>query len=316
METVEAPPKVFISYSHDSKTHSDWVLTLATRLVKNGVDIVLDQWDITLGSDLPRFMETHITSAKRVLVICTERYVTKADTGEGGVGYEKMILTSQLVKRISGDSIIPVVRENDLTNKVPIFLRSRVYIDFSDDSDFETKYAELLRELHGVKVKPRPPLGPNPFTSDSNSVYTALAFRPERYVSPGTSGIVTFDYESNNGRYVVGAGDYSFVTAWSTAGSSAIHAYTDGQGIRSVAIAVGKANITDIDDATLFDPSSRVRTPNLGDILIWRNAADYFLATKIEKIRCRAFGEHAELTFTYVIAPSKTASFSAKTEVG
>ena len=42
------PPKVFVSYSHDSDLHKGWVLTLATRLVANGVNVLLDQWDLTL----------------------------------------------------------------------------------------------------------------------------------------------------------------------------------------------------------------------------------------------------------------------------
>lgn len=42
-------PKVFFTYSHDSEPHKDWVLALSTRLVANGVDAILDQWDLTLG---------------------------------------------------------------------------------------------------------------------------------------------------------------------------------------------------------------------------------------------------------------------------
>ena len=48
------PPRVFVSYSHDTEPHKDWVLQLATRLVANGVDVILDQWDLTLGGDLPQ----------------------------------------------------------------------------------------------------------------------------------------------------------------------------------------------------------------------------------------------------------------------
>src|SRR5450830_730146 len=64
-------PKVFVSYSHDSQEHKDWVLKLSTRLVANGVDIILDQWDLPLGGDLPRFMALGLTGADRVLAICT-----------------------------------------------------------------------------------------------------------------------------------------------------------------------------------------------------------------------------------------------------
>lgn len=152
-------PRVFFSYSHDSESHKDWVLSLATRLVANGVDIVLDQWDLTLGSDLPRFMETGLTSADRVISVCTESYVNKANAGKGGVGYEKMILTAQLMQNITSDRVIPAIRANSRSTVVPTFLLTRVYVDFRDDLAYESKYAELLRDIHGKMVKPRPPLG-------------------------------------------------------------------------------------------------------------------------------------------------------------
>lgn len=72
---LSLPPKVFFSYSHDSGRHKDWVLTLATRLLANGVNVVLDQWDLRLGGDLPLFMESGLTEADRVLSICTNQYV-------------------------------------------------------------------------------------------------------------------------------------------------------------------------------------------------------------------------------------------------
>jgi hypothetical protein len=35
-------PKVFISYSHDSKEHNAWVADLTRFLVSNGIDVVID----------------------------------------------------------------------------------------------------------------------------------------------------------------------------------------------------------------------------------------------------------------------------------
>lgn len=35
-------PIVFISYSHDSDGHKEWVKALATRLRHHGVDVILD----------------------------------------------------------------------------------------------------------------------------------------------------------------------------------------------------------------------------------------------------------------------------------
>ena len=49
--------RVFISYSHDSQAHKDWVLGLAEYLTVNGIEVLLDQWDVGLGDDLAAFME-------------------------------------------------------------------------------------------------------------------------------------------------------------------------------------------------------------------------------------------------------------------
>jgi hypothetical protein len=46
MEQIEEiPPQVFISYSHDSDEHKNWIIQLATRLRSNGVDVILDVWN-------------------------------------------------------------------------------------------------------------------------------------------------------------------------------------------------------------------------------------------------------------------------------
>lgn len=168
---AELAPKVFVSYSHDDQEHKDWILTLSTRLVANGVNVILDQWDLKLGSDLPRFMESGLTEADRVLAVCTSPYVTKANEGKGGVGYEKMILTAQLMRDITADKIIPVIRRNTSAVVLPTFLGSRVYVDFRDEGQYEGKYAELIREIHGVKMKPRPPWGRIPSPSAKHSVH-------------------------------------------------------------------------------------------------------------------------------------------------
>lgn len=304
------PPKVFVSYSHDSEAHKGWVLRLATRLVANGVNVILDQWDLTLGGDLPRFMESGLTDADRVLAVCTENYVEKANAGVGGVGYEKMILTGQLMQNVMTARIVPVIRANPLVLPVPIFLSSRVYIDFRDDLAYEIKYGELLRDIYGQGVKPRPPLGINPFISAPAPTDPLVSFGPERYVSPSLTGTVEFDYSNNNGRYVVGAGDMTFETAWSRGGNTSIHAYRHPPSIRSLALAIGVKNIGDIADARAHDTSSRVRDPKLGEIVIWQNTAGYYLATKVEALQSRGHGSTVDaIRFEYVIAPNKSTSF-------
>lgn len=301
---------MFMSYSHDDQAHKDWVLTLATRLVANGVDVLLDQWDMRLGGDLPRFMEVGLVGARRVLAVCSATYVEKANSGQGGVGYEKMILTGQLMRDVTTDRIIPVIRNNPLTEVLPTFLSSRLYVDFRDEQAFEARYTELLRDIHGQPVAPRPALGPNPFLQSMPEIEPRVSFAPERYVSPALLGTVTFDYSNNNGCFIVGAGDMLFETAWSGGGSTSIHAYTDPTSIRTVAIATNVVDIADIADAAVYDTSSRVRSPHLGEIVVWRNTGGYYLATRVEKLQSRDHGAPANgVTFSYVIAPHKSADF-------
>ena len=156
-------PKVFISYSHDSPEHKRWVSELGAKLRHNGIDAILDQWDLGPGDDVTQFMERGIMESDRVLVICTDSYVSKANAGEGGVGYERMIVTAQLVQDLGTDKFIPVIRQASGQEKTPAFLGTRVYIDFRNSSEFESEFDKLVHELHRVPVVEKPPLGKNPF---------------------------------------------------------------------------------------------------------------------------------------------------------
>jgi len=155
-------PKVFISYSHDTQEHKRWVLELTTRLRNNGIDAILDQFELQPGDDLPHFMESNLAKADKILMICTNKYVEKANDGQGGVGYEKMIITSHLLKKIDENKIVPLVRQTGDAS-VPTFLRSKMYINFSKDEDFEFSYDSLVRTIHGSPLFKKPAIGNNPF---------------------------------------------------------------------------------------------------------------------------------------------------------
>jgi hypothetical protein len=156
-------PKAFVSYSHDSQEHKKWVLDFATRLRNSGVDAILDQWELKPGDDLAHFMERHLASADRVLMVCTNRYVEKANAGSGGVGYEKMIVTADLLKNIDSNKVIPIIRQNG-THIVPTFLRSKLFLDFSREDQLEFAFDELIRTLHDAPLFVKPQVGNSPFT--------------------------------------------------------------------------------------------------------------------------------------------------------
>jgi TIR domain len=157
-------PKAFISYSHDSPAHKDWVLKLASDLRAKGVDVVLDQWDLVAGQDVSLFMQRGISEADRVIMICSSPYVTKSEQGVGGAGYERLIVTAEVVNSIDTIKFIPILRGASSSKKTPSFLGPRKYIDFEADSDYEFKLIELAREIHGAPAISKPPLGPNPFS--------------------------------------------------------------------------------------------------------------------------------------------------------
>jgi hypothetical protein len=146
-------PKVFVSYSWTNDAHVKWVLALATRLRDEGIDVILDQWRLVEGHDKYAFMEQMVTDKEvtKVLAISDKRYAEKADGRHGGVGTETQILSQELYERVKQEKVIPILREREEDGKecLPVFLRNRKYIDFSDDSNYEEAYTRLIRNIIG-----------------------------------------------------------------------------------------------------------------------------------------------------------------------
>lgn len=173
-ESVEVAPKVFISYSHDSPDHKRWVAELANKLMDNGIDIILDQWELGPGDDVPRFMEKSVTQADRVLMICTEKYVQKADEGSGGVGYEAMIVTGELIEDLGTSKFIPIIRQDLTKPLVPKSVSTRLYVNLGNAKIYEDEFERLLRELHNVPSMSKSPLGKRPFPRSADIEGAAL----------------------------------------------------------------------------------------------------------------------------------------------
>lgn len=165
-------PIVFISYSQDSPSHKQWVAKIGSDLKDEGVGVILDQWDLRLGEDLPKFMEKAVSNADRVLLICTESYVRKADDGQGGVGYESMIVTGELVKDLGTYKFIPVIRQNNKKKILPAFLSTRNYIDISNDKDYSDKLRELVQELRNTRKIEKSKSGRNHYRSNTTEKET------------------------------------------------------------------------------------------------------------------------------------------------
>lgn len=163
-------PKVFISYSHESTEHDEWVLGLAQSLRQHGVDASLDRWDLIPGSDMTVFMESRIRDSDYVVLVCTPMYATKSNVPLGGVGYERGIISAEMLQaRDLRPKFIPLLRRGDFNTALPTYLGSRYAIDHRDGTDPETALDELLRAIHRVDPTSKPPLGQSPFLGASSA---------------------------------------------------------------------------------------------------------------------------------------------------
>lgn len=272
-------PIVFISYSHDSDKHKEWVLKLATHLRMHGVDAILDQWDARLGCDLPFFMENGLSNSKLVLCICTEAYVQKANNISGGVGYEKCILTQKLLDDSVKDFIIPIIKDNSLKT-LPLFLSSKIYADFSNPDKYFEEYEKLLERIYGEDTKKKPKLGISPFSKDRvRSICVKDDIKKALYMAYNNFGIVEFLFKNNDGKFTIGSGEYLFVTKWSECGDNSIYAYSDY--VEKIGYNNKIRTFPDKERIELFDFSSRYREVFLNEILIWINESHNIMATKI-----------------------------------
>ena len=70
-------PIVFISYSQDSLSFADQVLSFANKLRREGIDAILDQYEEAPSEGWPRWMENSINRADYVIVIGSKGYYDK-----------------------------------------------------------------------------------------------------------------------------------------------------------------------------------------------------------------------------------------------
>lgn len=157
-------PKIFISYSWTSPNHEGWVINLAERLISDGVDVVIDKWNLKEGQDKFDFMETMVKSndIQKVLIILDKKYSEKAQQRTGGVGTETQIISPKIYGDVSQEKFFPIVSEKDGNAYVPTYLESRIYIDLSDQDKFEENYETLLRNIYQRPAYSKPRLGKAP----------------------------------------------------------------------------------------------------------------------------------------------------------
>lgn len=162
-ETI-ANPIVFISYSWDDDEHKNWVLNLTKRLFENGVQVILDRYELKPGANMMHFMETAIPKADKVLIIFTPNYKLKAENRQGGVGFEYSILNVALYKQmVDNKKFIPVLKTGSFNESIPEFMQQFIAVDMTDPTKFEDMFNSLLLSIYDKPALEKPELGKSPF---------------------------------------------------------------------------------------------------------------------------------------------------------
>lgn len=166
--------KVFISYSWDSKSHQQWVLNLVNQLRKNGIDADADIFETQMHSvNLPQMMVNRVRDSDFVIIVLSENYAHKANQSSGGVGFESRLILPLLME--NPNKLIYIMRhEGDFEKVFPFHLKGQHAIDFSNDSEYEEKFNDLIYRIYGEPRYYKEPLGKPP-------VFTPRV--PQRFVA-------------------------------------------------------------------------------------------------------------------------------------
>lgn len=146
--------KVFISYSHDSEPHKQFVLELSKRLRDEGLDCQIDRYlNGSPSEGWQRWMETQIEQADFVLLICTPDYLKRYRGEERekgkGVTFEGLVIANTLYQHYyQNTKFIPVIPAHGSSENVPVPLQA--YSTYTLPRDYETLYRVLTGQAEYV----------------------------------------------------------------------------------------------------------------------------------------------------------------------
>ena len=147
-------PRVFISYTGEDPENRKWVKNFVCRLRENGVNARVDIFHLKPGDDLPQWMTNELLMADKVLLICDKYYVRKADSRNGGVGWETMIIQGDMMNHSLSSKYICIAREENMDVSVPVYAKTRYSLQWTKPEISEEDFHELLYDIFDVDTEP------------------------------------------------------------------------------------------------------------------------------------------------------------------
>ena len=273
--------QVALSFAGEQR---DYVEEVARHLQNLKIAIFYDEFAIVNlwgKSGAIAFEQVFAKDAAYVVMFISQNYVEKSwPIFERKAALSRMILEQR-------EYILPVRFDE---TPVPGLPQDTIYLSAGDYSPAELSalIAEKLGiERFHVKASDLPP-----------PRMTSLVGEP------------VFDYASYNGRYIIGSEKLEFETNWSKASDTSIHIYNDPPSINGIALAHQYESISQLQHAATLDFTSRACRPSIGQIVVLRNAAGFYAALTILKIKNNTRGDNQdELRFRYIIQSNGSDSF-------
>lgn len=154
---LNRPPRVFISYSHDSAEHRERVRVLADRLRADGVDAWLDQYEPAPDEGWGRWVQTQVQEADFFLRVCSAGYrkiFKKAGWLDLSLTRAIRRLRNLLKKPIVIRTVLVVLSAEDSAH-IPDFFQDLAWYDVSNAEGYEALYRRLTEQPEIL----RPPVG-------------------------------------------------------------------------------------------------------------------------------------------------------------
>jgi len=152
MAKKKETPRVFISYSHDSEEHRDKVLSLSNKLLNDGVDCWIDQYEISPEEGWPNWCLNQIEKSDFTLVICTKTYYdrfrrkAKKNIGQG-VKFEGHIIIQDIYDNDSlNKKFIPVCFDEKNKKNVPECIRGGTVYELLNENSYVMLYRHITNQ--------------------------------------------------------------------------------------------------------------------------------------------------------------------------
>jgi len=162
---METPVTVFISYSHDSSSHTKKILELSDRLIKDWINCILDQYSPSPKEGWLKWMSRNIEEANYILVVCTSIYNDRTKSTSimkngNGVRFESLLTFQDLYDNgLINNNVIPVILKNKDKIYIPKLLRPFQYYSLEDKNGYNDMYRlltdqpKIVKPLLGKKIK-------------------------------------------------------------------------------------------------------------------------------------------------------------------